>query len=114
MTVELVGDSVPARSRDVTADDGRFRIVLPPAAPAPVEGATEARRAKAAAGSASVRMLDARGRVLYEDPVPLPTNTGSAYREYRIDERGAAPRDDYTAPKTAKRTIAKKPRKPPA
>lgn len=109
MTVELTGDNLPRKPRDVTANDGRFRIPLPPAPPESVDAASETRRAKPAAarsaantgganaGFANVRILNATGRVVYEDPARLQTSAGSAYREYRIGGRGNVPAADDAA-----------------
>lgn len=106
-----------------TADDGYFRIPLARDTPAPSAARTRAsaRKADAAAassdergeGSATVEILDERGALMHQDPVPLnlpgasPKAAGadgenaapqwaklsdSIYREYRIGPAETKPR----------------------
>lgn len=95
-----------------TAEDGYFTLPLPerkPAEGAAEEGEEKAARKKRAAepAAATVVIADAKGAPLYEDPIPLEVESGSAYREYRLRERpryeepGPAPSKDK--PKRARR-----------
>jgi hypothetical protein len=100
MTVQLTGDAVGKDAQGVSADDGFFRVPLRPGASAGVAGSESFATMRAAilggedtereAGAekpvATVRILNARGQVVHEDPVPLELEAGSAYREYRIED----------------------------
>ena len=86
----------------ITGDDGYFRIALPAkSASAPTAGrrvspkraaaSTPAEdRTEASPVLAAVEVLDRKGNKVHEDPLPLQIDSGSAYREYRLEvtERG--------------------------
>jgi len=98
-----------------TAEDGYFTLPLPERKPsegaAEAEGETEkgARRKRAAEpAAATVVIADAKGAPLYEDPVPLEVESGSAYREYRLRER---PKYEERGPASSKEAPKRGPRK---
>jgi hypothetical protein len=73
--VVRLGDSPGARAK--TADDGYFLI--------PLSGAAKRTGKPVAAASAHVTITSRTGQTLYEDPVPVPTTAGFAYREYVVE-----------------------------
>jgi Carboxypeptidase regulatory-like domain len=87
MTVSVEAARMPAPLSARTAADGYFRIELPPAEAAPAREREEEREL------AQVVVLDANGRRVHEDPMPLSLRAGGAYREYTVEpEAGAPPR----------------------
>jgi hypothetical protein len=84
VSVEAARMPAPLSAR--TAADGYFRIELPPVE-APAREREEDREL------AQVVVLDANGRRVHEDPMPLSLRAGGAYREYTVEpEAGAQPR----------------------
>jgi hypothetical protein len=114
LTVRIVGltDAKDTSLSDTTDDKGGFRIPLgarqapppaqgapPPSAPAgPAAAPTTSRAAAGTTGTdqgieAEVEILDANGKVLYQDPAPLVIRGGSVYREYVLQPAASAASD---------------------
>jgi hypothetical protein len=70
-----LGDSHGAGT--TTADDGYFLI--------PLSGAERRTGEPRADGDAHVTITSHKGQILYEDPVPVTTAAGFAYREYVVE-----------------------------
>ncbi len=117
LTVQLTLQTQRASSKAQTDDTGYFRIPLsragrgeqPAPAPAGTTAASPVRGVKKEAVAAApdkgkgneaeqeglvghVEVLSAKGEVLYDDPLMLLLDEGTAYREYVVPDTGKKPR----------------------
>ena len=97
LVLRLVDAQLPDGQQATTEADGYFRISLPGdrqgaggVRPKSREAGVAGQGAGGPQSTAVVEIVDDSGAVLYEDPIPLPIGAGSVYREYSIDDRGAA------------------------